>query len=848
MNNYEEIYTGHHGFASHKWTHYLFIYDRLLAPWLQAGKPLTLLEIGVQNGGSLEIWKKYLPPGSRIHGIDINERCLRLSFSDGITFHHGSATDTEWINWIFADSYFDIILDDGSHYCPDVIVTFINLFKKLKLGGLYVVEDLHASYYPGQPYHGGLLRDGSSVEFFKLFIDTLHADYIDTNELAAVAGLTQFLPMYRQEIESVSFYDSFCAIQKFSQAKEKPFTQLTTGETFTVVVHDQSRQWQKNLYAIDTARALYADPSEAVPAPSPTADDLLVFGKDAFQAGNFSQATDIFSGLARQSPNNPLPPAYLAFIAAREDDVEKARTLMAGAMALAPDRAELPASLGEIFLTCGQAALAEEYLRLALDTQPELWTAYPALAQALRLLGRGDEALSILLLAAERSSPSQETMREMIVEMLAECGDLARHGRALRRYGENRGENHGASLRDLLAAARDFAHFDDSGEEVLALLGQVQETLASGGVAMDGGAVADISPEGPITIAFLCADFVREEQSARLLALLRRLPPDRFHTLLLNADAAASDYANHCAMLADASLAIATASDEAILEKVREFSADIVINLDGYAPTSRLALFQQMPVAYKLLWDDLPMPPLAPDCLALAGEALGLAGVMPTLALPGLGECHQLPDLAIGAQTVGAPVFICLASAAAVAEDAWQLFAAILQALPASSLLINLAGLGEAAQAFIGGIFTKAGVESSRLHFVQAQTVADWCALCNRASLGLAPLLGAGGPALVACLWMGRPYMAMASFLPWSRRPAALLEILGLEEWLAANPEAYLELARRPAPSPDLSLREKMIAAGINDEPAFALSFAAAIEAMLAGPDAGMAGAEEARP
>jgi predicted O-linked N-acetylglucosamine transferase (SPINDLY family) len=80
---------------------------------------------------------------------------------------------------------------------------------------------------------------------------------------------------------------------------------------------------------------------------------------------------------------------------------------------------------------------------------------------------------------------------------------------------------------------------------------------------------------------------------------------------------------------------------------------------------------------------------------------------------------------------------------------------------------------------------------------------------------------------------MGRPYIAMTSFLPWSRRPAALLDMAGLGDWLAATPENYLELARRPPPGPDPSLREKMIAAGLTDERAFALGFATAMKTMF---------------
>ena len=50
---------------------------------------------------------------------------------------------------------FDIIIDDASHINPLTIQTFKNMWAAVKPGGLYVVEDVHTSYwfteYLGQP-------------------------------------------------------------------------------------------------------------------------------------------------------------------------------------------------------------------------------------------------------------------------------------------------------------------------------------------------------------------------------------------------------------------------------------------------------------------------------------------------------------------------------------------------------------------------------------------------------------------------------------------------------------------------------------------------------------------------
>ena len=53
----ESLHRNKVGKVSDKWESYLEYYDTLLAP--RRNLPVSLLEIGVQNGGSLETWAAY---------------------------------------------------------------------------------------------------------------------------------------------------------------------------------------------------------------------------------------------------------------------------------------------------------------------------------------------------------------------------------------------------------------------------------------------------------------------------------------------------------------------------------------------------------------------------------------------------------------------------------------------------------------------------------------------------------------------------------------------------------------------------------------------------------------------
>jgi len=249
MESYENIFLSHDGFVSNKWVHYFFIYDKLFYEYRKGNQPLTLLEIGVNRGGSLEIWKKYLPEGSMIHGVDINPKCKEINFSKNIFFHLGNAADRNFMEKTFKDIEFNVIIDDGSHICSEVIETFKIMFPKIKNGGLYVVEDLHTSYWKN--YGGGIRKKGTSIEYFKNIVEALNADYI--RKLSNLGTFAKFFSRdfrdkikhilkinvdkiyfngieYSKTIESITFYSSICAIKKFSSPKNNPFISCVSGE------------------------------------------------------------------------------------------------------------------------------------------------------------------------------------------------------------------------------------------------------------------------------------------------------------------------------------------------------------------------------------------------------------------------------------------------------------------------------------------------------------------------------------------------------------------------------------------------------------------------------------------
>jgi hypothetical protein len=135
---------------SDKWLHYFPFYEELLAN--HVGSPARVLEIGVQRGGSLRTWRRYLGDRAVIVGIDIDPACAAHDDpANGINVRIGSQGDPKLLKAVAAEfGPFDVIIDDGSHIASDIAASLNHLFgDALRPGGKYLIEDTHALYWDG---------------------------------------------------------------------------------------------------------------------------------------------------------------------------------------------------------------------------------------------------------------------------------------------------------------------------------------------------------------------------------------------------------------------------------------------------------------------------------------------------------------------------------------------------------------------------------------------------------------------------------------------------------------------------------------------------------------------------
>lgn len=200
----------------HKWMHYFDIYDRHFAAY--RNRSPNVLEFGVSHGGSLQMWKHYFGPGATITGVDIDERCAAFT-EDDIDVVIGNQEDRTFL-YHLADSVgeVDVLIEDGGHTMAQQIATFEVLWPLIRPGGVFLIEDLHTSYWSS--YGGGYKRSGTFIEYAKDLIDQQNAWHSRDHGTLRVDD-------YTRSIRGMHVYDSIIV---FDKASVDAPTHLRTGK------------------------------------------------------------------------------------------------------------------------------------------------------------------------------------------------------------------------------------------------------------------------------------------------------------------------------------------------------------------------------------------------------------------------------------------------------------------------------------------------------------------------------------------------------------------------------------------------------------------------------------------
>jgi hypothetical protein len=185
-----------------------------------------VMELGVAEGYSLLIWRDFFK-NATVVGVDIDASTGGSAKAGGRiileTFDVSKRPHIEQLVEKYPDT--DIIIDDASHTMDQQQITFATLFKAVRSGGMYIIEDLHTSNEVKMPEKAAFCWGDPNRT---TTLDMLR-NYLTTGEMVSDYLTTEECEYLKQNIWSVEIFDELgplggivAIIRKNSEVVKQP--------------------------------------------------------------------------------------------------------------------------------------------------------------------------------------------------------------------------------------------------------------------------------------------------------------------------------------------------------------------------------------------------------------------------------------------------------------------------------------------------------------------------------------------------------------------------------------------------------------------------------------------------
>lgn len=356
--------------------------------------------------------------------------------------------------------------------------------------------------------------------------------------------------------------------------------------------------------------------------------------------------------------------------------------------------------------------------------------------------------------------------------------------------------------------------------------------------------------DGRLRIGFVSGDFKYHPVGYFVEGVLKNIDRNRFDIRLYSTiryeDALTTRIKANC----DGWTCLLALDDDAAAKVIRDDEVAVLFDLAGHTGQNRLGIFARKPAPIQVSWlgyyattglsamdyvlvDPYLCKPEWQD--QFSEELMFLPKTRLCFTPPEDGpEIVRLPALQNGRITFG-----CFNNLAKVNGKVVEVWARVLLSVPDSRLMLKSKGLADApTRERVTKHFSSLGVDAGRLILEGWSQRGDYLATYNQVDITLDPFPFAGATTSVESLWMGVPVLTMMGDTLVSCQGASLMKNLALDDWVAADEDAYVALAARHAK--DLarlaalraSLRTRLLASPLCDAGQFAQDLANAITEM----------------
>jgi predicted O-linked N-acetylglucosamine transferase (SPINDLY family) len=499
------------------------------------------------------------------------------------------------------------------------------------------------------------------------------------------------------------------------------------------------------------------------------------------------------------NPNFPEAHNFLGNILAKAGQLNEAMAVYRQAIHLKPAFAEAHSNLANVHCRQGNLDEAIASFQQALHLKPDFADAVINLGGALKDQGRLDEAIACVQ-KARLIKPNEQIFHSNVL------GTLHYHP----------GFDSRAILEEHRRWQQQHAQFP------------VPSTPFPN----------DISAERRLRIGYLSPDFSSHVVGRNIWPLLSN-HYHRLFEIFLYANMTQGDaMTTRFQKCADSWCPVAHLSDDQVAERIRLDRIDILVDLALHTAGNRLLVFARKPTPVQVTFAGYP---------GTTGlSAIDYRLTDPYLDPPGLNdacyaeESYRLPHsfwcfdpgteepalASLPALDKGFVTFGCLNNFCKVNDGVLELWAKVLDAVPASRLLL-LSKQGSHRQRtldFLGGL----GIAAGRVEFFSPRPRPEYLAIYHQIDIGLDTIPYNGHTTTLDSFWMGVPVISFVGKTVVGRAGLSQLTNLGLEELAATTPEDFVRLAIDLAgdlPRLELlraGLRDRMRKSSLMDAPGFA--------------------------
>lgn len=316
---------------------------------------------------------------------------------------------------------------------------------------------------------------------------------------------------------------------------------------------------------------------------------------------------------------------------------------------------------------------------------------------------------------------------------------------------------------------------------------------------------------GVLRIGFVSADFHKHPVAFFLLDVLKHIDRQGIQLIGYCNNPVNDEVTVSLKALFDEWHPIRHLSDDAAAKLIRTHRIDVLVDLGGHTGENRLAIFARRPAPKQVSWlgywastglaeidyilaDRLCVPDDSTEWFA--ETVYRLPHTRLCMAIPK--TSRPIPVVAPPCLKTGNVMFGSFQQVTKITPAVLTVWAKILDVVPGARLRLQTKSLGKAAiREKLSEDMHRAGIDLSRVELLDDVGLESYLEVHGEVDILLDTFPYPGGTTTSFALWMGVPTITMAGDTMISRQGAAMLQSVGLADWVAVDEADYIEIAKK---------------------------------------------------